>query len=121
MLLRRDIHNLFDKRRLVLVPKQGKLVIHVLGSDAGTPKLLTLYHNRSPLPLSGVSIEFLYARFAWAIFCDEYLPFFRTATQQYSLLLYDPKSTKCAQRDKVRSGEVAGLTRISRQQPSHGA
>jgi hypothetical protein len=35
-----------------------------------------LYHNRAPQPICGISVEFLFARFAWSLFTDEHIPFF---------------------------------------------
>ncbi|KAI9832093.1 MAG: hypothetical protein M1826_002422 [Phylliscum demangeonii] len=65
LLLRSDIHSSFDKRRLVFVPKASCFVAHVL---VPAPELIRLYQNAKMQPLHGVSIEFLLARLAWAIF-----------------------------------------------------
>ncbi|GAB1311872.1 hypothetical protein MFIFM68171_02082 [Madurella fahalii] len=75
ILLRSDVHKLFDARRFVLVPKQGVWTSHV---PFGKPddELIALYHNVELQPLKQVAVEFLFARFAWAIFaqCTFILP-----------------------------------------------
>lgn len=55
----------FDAGKMVVVPKEGKLVLHFL-FDVG--ELGFLYHNRELHPIPTVPREFLYARFAWALF-----------------------------------------------------
>jgi len=77
------VHHVFDARRFIFVPKQfdtstsesTELVTHVL-LPSGSPELAGLYHNRSPQPIRGVSVEYLFARFAWSLFTDEQIPFF---------------------------------------------
>ncbi|KZM18263.1 uncharacterized protein EKO05_0003198 [Ascochyta rabiei] len=69
LLLRADLHIAFDTPRLAFVPKPAtdgsmRLVAHVLGSS---PELELLYHNRELHP-TAVSVDMLYARFAWSIF-----------------------------------------------------
>ncbi|KAI9776296.1 MAG: hypothetical protein M1839_000456 [Geoglossum umbratile] len=63
--LRLDLHHDFDKKKFVFVPKMGMLVTHMLQP---TYELGRLYHNTLLLETPGISIEFLLARFAWAIF-----------------------------------------------------
>ncbi|RMD42653.1 hypothetical protein DV735_g2518, partial [Chaetothyriales sp. CBS 134920] len=80
--LRRDLHYLFDARYFTLVPKQDTagqgavLTLHVFSPD-NNPDLVSLYHNRSLAPLSGISIQHVFARFAWTIFSDKTLRFFK--------------------------------------------
>ncbi|KAF8241557.1 hypothetical protein K440DRAFT_241928 [Wilcoxina mikolae CBS 423.85] len=66
--LRKDLHSAFDKRVFVFVPKanSGVFYVHFL---ARTPDFCPIYHNREVAALSSViSPQFLFARFAWAIF-----------------------------------------------------
>lgn len=106
LLLRKDIHHLFDTKRFVFVPKRPAapnrttLPTTVLPAEAHantpptpdldaqtklaayvllpemSPELVGLYHNRLPQPLCGLGVEFLFARFAWTIFSDTHMPFF---------------------------------------------
>ncbi|EJP61293.1 uncharacterized protein BBA_09768 [Beauveria bassiana ARSEF 2860] len=66
ILLCSNIHSTFDQRRFVFVPKHGSWVIHVI---SGTPKdeLPAVYHNAQPQQLSGIAVEYLFARFAWTV------------------------------------------------------
>lgn len=65
LLLRADLHRSFDKLQFVFIPKaDGVLSTHVLGESR---ELWTLYHN-TILHKVGVAPEFLFARFAWAVF-----------------------------------------------------
>jgi len=66
LLLRSDLHHLFDQGRFVFLPKRGIWVVHVL---FGLPneELAALYHNVTVQPLSEVSVEFLFTRFAWTV------------------------------------------------------
>lgn len=65
LLLRADIHRAFDKFQFVFVPKaDGVLVTHVLASVS---ELCNLYHNTT-LHQLGAGPQFLFTRFAWAIF-----------------------------------------------------
>lgn len=63
VLLRSDIHTLFDARRFILVSKNGVWVSH---APSGSPddKLATLYYNVELQPLKKVAVEFLLARFS---------------------------------------------------------
>jgi hypothetical protein len=66
ILLRSDIHTVFDERKFVLFPKSDKgFVVHMLEP---TPDLAQLYHNVEVHPLMQCSPQFIFARFAWAIF-----------------------------------------------------
>ncbi|AEO62005.1 hypothetical protein MYCTH_2312885 [Thermothelomyces thermophilus ATCC 42464] len=95
LILRKDLHHLFDARRFTFVPKQFgaytsesfQLVTHVL-LPSGSPELVGLYHNRLPQPIRGISVECLFARFAWCIFTDEHMPFFLSELE-YVVRLWD--------------------------------
>ncbi|KAL2349871.1 hypothetical protein BJ546DRAFT_897082, partial [Cryomyces antarcticus] len=70
MLLRSDIHKAFDAVKIALVPKASSsgsyvMVAHILELS---PELVALYHNVPLQPLKGLSVEFLFARFAWSMF-----------------------------------------------------
>lgn len=107
--IRRDLHYLFDTRRFTFVPKQDKarqewtLALHVFAPDE-ISELIPLYHNRSPAPLSGISVEHVFARFAWTIFSDKTLRFFK-GVAEYAVLLFDPQAGKVIE-TKLRSPEV---------------
>ncbi|KAK0701231.1 hypothetical protein B0H67DRAFT_524230 [Lasiosphaeris hirsuta] len=95
LILRKDLHHLFDARRFTFVPKRfgtdvsqsAKLVTHVL-LPSGSPELIGLYHNRSPQPIRGISVACLFARFAWSLFTDEHIPFFGSSLT-YAVRLWD--------------------------------
>ncbi|KAI9684798.1 MAG: hypothetical protein M1829_000173 [Trizodia sp. TS-e1964] len=66
ILLRSDIHTLFDTRRFIIVPKNGKWVAHVL-EPGFSKQFMHLYHNVELQPLRDIGLQQLFARFAWAI------------------------------------------------------
>jgi hypothetical protein len=109
--LRRDIHFLFDNRRFTLVPKRDAadktcLVLHVFSLDIDyiTSELVPTYHNRSPAPLTGISIQHLFARFAWSLFSEPIMPFFK-GMAEYSVLLFDPETDETKEA-KLRATEI---------------
>lgn len=55
----------FDAGKLVVAPKEGKLVLHFLFD---VDELGYLYHNRELHTIATIPREFLLARFAWAVF-----------------------------------------------------
>lgn len=71
LLLRQDLHTLFDAHRFVFVPKKRKgrgensIITHML---IASRELGFLHHNVCLKPISDVNISFLFARFAWTIF-----------------------------------------------------
>ncbi|KAI1149838.1 hypothetical protein F4825DRAFT_429013 [Nemania diffusa] len=98
MLIRRDLHSMFDRQRFALVPKSQHPcpIVHVL-IPGGFGELQALYHNRplQPSPTSsGVCSEFLFARFAWAIFSDEIYRFLKLRSLLYYVLSLDIKTGK---------------------------
>ena len=64
ILLRRDIHLLFDERLFVFYPKRGNFVVHFLEHTDDT---LGNYHN-APLHPALCAGFFHYPRLAWAVF-----------------------------------------------------
>ena len=67
--MRMDLHLLgFDCGEFCIAVKNGRAFIHVLQVDpAVRNELIPLYHN-SPFDTDGLSIPFIYSRFAWSIF-----------------------------------------------------
>ena len=67
LLLRSDIHTIFDQKHFVIVPKGDSLVVHVV-APVPTSELVRLYYNVELQPLSGMSISCFLARFARTVF-----------------------------------------------------
>lgn len=66
ILLRSDLHTAFNDRKFVLFPKgDNGFVVHMLEP---APDLAQLYHNVQIEALGQYNAQFLYTRFAWAIF-----------------------------------------------------
>ncbi|KAK4981248.1 hypothetical protein LTR28_000004 [Elasticomyces elasticus] len=66
MLLRSDLHTAFDDRKFAFFPKSNDgFFVHMLEP---TPDITPLYHNVRVHDLWQCSLQFLYTRFAWAIF-----------------------------------------------------
>ena len=80
MLLRADVHSLYNKDKWTIVPKDTSLVFHLLSPSL---ELSRLYHN-VPLQdnLNGVSMEYLLAAFASAIF-PLLVPFLRNGVRRW--------------------------------------
>ncbi|TQV90290.1 HNH endonuclease domain-containing protein [Cordyceps javanica] len=66
ILLRRDLHKLWDDHRFAIVPKQGKWILHALWRSPSN-ELESEFHNLELQPLYGVARHFLLCRFALAI------------------------------------------------------
>ncbi|GAP87331.1 hypothetical protein SAMD00023353_2700820 [Rosellinia necatrix] len=100
LLLRSDIHGLFDKNRFAIIPKQIQdtgmdspdciLMTHAI-LPKGSYEISHFYHNRALQPVMGIAREYLFARFAMSIFCDELCDFFG-GPSQYKIRLYDRKT-----------------------------
>ncbi|KAI9865714.1 MAG: hypothetical protein M1813_002172 [Trichoglossum hirsutum] len=94
--MRMDLHAEFDALAFVFAPKTsagqglGGYSIHCL---IPTPDILPTFHNHLTQPLVGVAPEFLYARFAYAIF------------PRLSAFLVRGKSAKLVVRVKADAGE----------------
>lgn len=67
LLLRSDVHTIFDQKRFAIVPKSAALIVHITAPGSSL-ELTSLYHNVSLQPLAGVAIQYLFARFAWTVF-----------------------------------------------------
>ncbi|KAF2194705.1 hypothetical protein K469DRAFT_725931 [Zopfia rhizophila CBS 207.26] len=69
ILLRSDIHTIFDQKRFAIAPKSSVLLVHILAPGSSL-QLTRLYHNVPLQPLVGVAIQYILARFAWTIFAQ---------------------------------------------------
>lgn len=98
LLLRRDLHYLMDQRRFALIPKvtsadnPPKLAVHILLTGESA-ELVRLYHSRAPQTITGIPVQLLLARFAWSIFTDTILTFFK-GSQEYAVLAFNLESGK---------------------------
>ncbi|KAI9770815.1 MAG: hypothetical protein M1839_003041 [Geoglossum umbratile] len=63
ILLRSDVHTIFDQKRFAIVPKSSVLLVHIIAPGSSL-QLTSLYHNVSLQPLVGVAIQYVLARFA---------------------------------------------------------
>lgn len=104
LVLRRDLHYLFDTRRFTLLAKTcasvldpvpdgsptAKLVVHTL-LPKDSKQLVELYHHRTPHAITGVSPSLLFARFSWSIFTEEVLTFFNGFGKR-AVLLFDTET-----------------------------
>ncbi|EGX88601.1 hypothetical protein CCM_08646 [Cordyceps militaris CM01] len=84
LLLRSDLHQAFDNRQFVFVPKWRAWAIHVLSGLPGE-ELAAVYHNVPPQALSGLAVEYLFARFAWTVLGQ--MMFVRTGVARRLVLL----------------------------------
>ncbi|KAL4888276.1 hypothetical protein BDV59DRAFT_188898 [Aspergillus ambiguus] len=89
ILLRRDLHKMWDDNKFVIVPKAGKWVVHVLWNSSVADILE--YHNLELQPLAGVSRHFFLCRFALAILSNS--PFLGQRVPR-KLLIVDECSTE---------------------------
>jgi HNH endonuclease len=65
-LLRSDLHLAFDNRQFAFFPKNSQgYAVHMLESSSD---IRPIYHNTLVHPILDCAIQFVYARFAWAIF-----------------------------------------------------
>lgn len=74
ILLRSDLHTLFDAKKFAFVPKRAgvnaerlSFAVHAFVNEVDS-EIVQLYHNVVLQPLSELALEFLFARFAWTIF-----------------------------------------------------
>lgn len=97
LLLRADIHGLFDRNRFVFIPKDDlsselnlrpTLLLHAV-LPKGSREISQHYHNRPLQPrIAGIRREHLFARFALSILCDENYKFLGGA-QKYTVRLFN--------------------------------
>ncbi|KAI9861207.1 MAG: hypothetical protein M1813_005380 [Trichoglossum hirsutum] len=89
ILLRKDLHSLFDDRKFAFVPKPvGGSADYVSHGLLWTSEFNRLYHNTILHPIPGVRPEFLLARFAWSIF-PAILPFLYGGKDRLLIYLKD--------------------------------
>ncbi|KAI9771266.1 MAG: hypothetical protein M1840_002236 [Geoglossum simile] len=69
ILLRSDVHTIFDQKRFAIVPKSSVLLVHII-APGSSRQLASLYHNVLLQPLVGVAIQYVLARLAWTIFAQ---------------------------------------------------
>lgn len=69
ILLRSDVHKIFDQKRFAIIPKSSLLLVHIV-APGPLIELTKLYHNVSLQPIIGVAIQYILARFAWTIFAQ---------------------------------------------------
>lgn len=96
LLLRSDLHRLFDMRKFVMVPKGSAWVAHVL-EGRPSEELAALYHNVELQPLVDLSIECLFARFAWAILAQGLMV--RTGAAERRLVVLESKDKTAVVKD----------------------
>ncbi|EAQ90141.1 hypothetical protein CHGG_06760 [Chaetomium globosum CBS 148.51] len=121
ILLRRDLHLLFDQRHFTILPKRNpgdplgtpSLVFHTW-QPRGDRELHHLFHNRTlQQPTTGLSVEFLLARFAWSIFREQTYPFL-TGIFEYTVQLFNPAT----RRVRIEIRNSLGLFSLLRILPS---
>ncbi|KAH9987851.1 hypothetical protein F4779DRAFT_624139 [Xylariaceae sp. FL0662B] len=110
LLLRSDLHRFFDRRRFALVPKGSKLVVHQMQATPAR-EIHHLYHNRAVQPgTCGIAPQFLLARFAWTVLCDENYTFLK-GPQRYAITVWNPDKGETFVR--IMSGsDVAAISQI---------
>ncbi|TIA27468.1 hypothetical protein D6C78_11067 [Aureobasidium pullulans] len=102
--LRSDIHIVFDQRRFVIVPKPlssdetGRanytLAVHVFSPSSST-QFAKFYHHIATQPLYGISLEYIFARFAWTVFAYSAQPLW--IAQDGELTVKDYNGDQCTQ------------------------
>lgn len=117
VLLRSDLHNLFDMRHISMVPKQvdidtthpPQLLVHILNPGTSA-QIVPLYHNRCLQPIQGLSKEFMFARFAWSLFTDECIPFV-SWPGMFNILLWN-KITNLVETRVCTSKDVSSFSQV---------
>ncbi|KAF5017923.1 hypothetical protein F66182_10119 [Fusarium sp. NRRL 66182] len=97
ILLRCDMHKMWDDNRFAILPKAGAWYAHVL-LNSTTTELEQEYHNLQLQPLRGVSRYFFFCRFALAILAKS--AFLRQRTRRKLVIL------DCSGSSKVREMSV---------------
>jgi hypothetical protein len=67
LLLRMDLHRLFDLGAWVPMVKENKMVVHVLRNSDISNQFIQLFHNREMQELIGVSKTCLFSRIAYSV------------------------------------------------------
>ncbi|KAJ3542926.1 hypothetical protein NM208_g3842 [Fusarium decemcellulare] len=84
IILRCDLHKIWDDNRFAILPKAGGWYTHVL-LNSNTTELEEEYHNLELQPLRGVSRYFFFCRFALAIIAKS--SFFRQRERRKLVIL----------------------------------
>ncbi|KAH9808146.1 hypothetical protein Tdes44962_MAKER06327 [Teratosphaeria destructans] len=110
IMLRADVHLLFDSTQFSIVPKQAdtgewRWTLHACYT---TPEVCSVYHNRQLQPLVGICRQYLFARFASDIF-PRLAPFFHRSDVARWVVTRDGNTDKvsgsdCFQRFCVNQG-----------------
>lgn len=90
LLLRADIHLVFDRPAFVIVPKLNTWVAHFLVT---TRDLGRLYHNTTIQLAQSVSTEALLARFAWSVFPFAWIAHSGSAARRLRVCIEEPSGT----------------------------
>ncbi|KAF2752374.1 hypothetical protein EJ05DRAFT_481332 [Pseudovirgaria hyperparasitica] len=69
LLIRSDIHTVFDQKRFAIIPKSSAFLVHIVALGSSM-QLANLYHNVALQQLVGVAVQYLFARFAWTVFAQ---------------------------------------------------
>ncbi|KAJ4248107.1 hypothetical protein NW762_012877 [Fusarium torreyae] len=91
IMLRCDLHKIWDDNRFAILPKAGSWYTHVLLSSK-TTELKDEYHNLELQPLRGVSRYFFFCRFALAIIAKS--SFFRQRERRKLIILDQSGSSR---------------------------
>ncbi|KAG9625128.1 hypothetical protein KCU64_g19447, partial [Aureobasidium melanogenum] len=101
LLLRSDIHTVFDQRRFAITPKplpvaSDSAATHGLAVHLFSPGLseqfARLYHGVALRPLHGVPPEYLFARFAWTVFAYS-AQFLEQGTKRALYIVHDGETS----------------------------
>lgn len=114
--LRSDLNGpAFDAGKFVLVPKEGRLVLHFL---LPTSELAYLFHNREPYPIEAIPREFLYARFAWSVFrlLRRFLD-----SEKYLVVATMVQAVWTYRQDFMRWGQAAQMKEMSKRKRGGGS
>lgn len=116
ILLRSDLHGLLDTPYIVFVPKRGLWVTHTIMCSHDVQRF---YHNRSLHDIADVTPQFMYARFAWALF--QFLgPFFcaggvgKGANPHSSVIDDEEERGKLVQKKRKNSSADDGVKKTMR-------
>ncbi|KAK5083272.1 hypothetical protein LTR70_008237 [Exophiala xenobiotica] len=129
LLLKVDVHKLWDQRQFTVVPrtvdgekeKARSWVAYVLKRQP-SQEVISLYHGVCLQPLTGVDVLFLFCRFAWTIF--ESLDIFLEQGSERWLMVRNPSTgaeevakyspTQCRDQNFMRRGRSQSPKKIKR-------
>ena len=129
LLLRVDVHKLWDQRQFTIVPRtvdeqqaeRTDWVTYVLKRHPPA-EVINLYHDVSLQPITGIDVLFLFCRFAWTIF--ESLDIFLEQGSARWLMVRNPmtgseeaaqfSSNKCRDQNFTRRGRTQSPKKAKR-------